>query len=97
MQIFNIDKDKFIAYENDVATVYSKEELARRKEHAQYNIDMIGENLKDAKILSTTKLTEEVKELVVERNRLIEEEKQRFVEEQRGFTDEIKKIDDLLN
>jgi hypothetical protein len=51
MQIFNIDKDKFIAYENDMAKVYSKAELKRQKQEALKRLREIPSQPTDEELL----------------------------------------------
>lgn len=66
MQILTIDKDKFVAVDGDQVTVYSRSELEKEKEHAEYNIEMCQRNLVEAqaKLVSTEKLDEKQREAV---------------------------------
>jgi len=41
MQILTLDKDKFVAVDGDVATVYSREKLEEEKKVAEYNIEQL--------------------------------------------------------
>jgi hypothetical protein len=51
MQIFNIDKDKFIAYENDRARVISRAELRKQKQEAIERLKEIPPKLTDEELL----------------------------------------------
>jgi hypothetical protein len=51
MQIFKIDKDKFIAYENDTAKVYSRVELLKQKEESLKRLEEIPPKPTDKELL----------------------------------------------